>query len=105
MADWTPNTIMLWDGNKITDHGRQSLNMSVERIGTDTRMADGTLRRFHVGNKRTWSTSWDMIPSTKMSQPVSRPLTEVGLARTWSCSTWKTLTSSGLCLGAVALMV
>src|SRR5688572_12094428 len=64
MADWTTNTIMLWSGNKITDHGRETLTQNIERIGTDRRMVDGTLRRHHVGNKRTWSTSWNMLPST-----------------------------------------
>lgn len=64
MSGWKDNAIMLWNGNKITDHGRQPLNMSTERIGTDKRMADGTLRRFFVGNKRTWSLSWENIPST-----------------------------------------
>jgi hypothetical protein len=64
MADWTNNTIMTWNSNKITDHGRQPLNMSTERIGTDKRMADGTLRRQHVAVKRSWTVSWENIPST-----------------------------------------
>lgn len=67
MADWKNNTIMLWDGSKITDHGRGPLNMSTERIGTDRRMADGTLRRFHIKNKRTWTISWENLPSTNSS--------------------------------------
>lgn len=64
MADWTTNTIMLWNGQKVTDHGRGPLSMPMERIGTDKRMANGTLRRYLVANKRTWSTTWENIPST-----------------------------------------
>lgn len=66
--NWTTNTIMGWNGNKITDHGRAPLNMSTERIGTDKRMADGTLRRQHVAVKRSWSVSWENLPSTNEIQ-------------------------------------
>lgn len=64
MAAWTTNTIMLWSGNKITDHGRSALDFSNERIGTDKRMVDGTMRRQFIANKRTWSVSWENIPSS-----------------------------------------
>lgn len=63
MADWTTNTIMTWDGDKVSDHGREALSVSTERIGTDRRMANGTLRRHFVKNKRTWSLSWNNLPS------------------------------------------
>ena len=64
MAGWKDNTIMLWDGNEIADHGRQPLSMKYERIVTDKRMADGTLRRQYIGDKRTWDVSWEDLPST-----------------------------------------
>ena len=64
MSGWQDNAIMFWGGTKVTDHGRSPLSMSTERIGTDTRMANGTLRRHQVSKKRTWSVSWEMIPST-----------------------------------------
>lgn len=63
MAGWKDNAIMSWAGTKVTDHGRQALSESVERVGMDKRMADGTLRRMHVSNKRTWNVSWDNLPS------------------------------------------
>lgn len=53
--------IMSWDGNKITDHGRDSLNVSTEQIKNESRMVDGTLRRYVVASKRTWSTGWDNL--------------------------------------------
>lgn len=64
---WTDNAAMFWhDGTtfrKITDHNRQPLSVSVERIEKKKRMVNGTLRRYTVAKKRTWSTSWDMLPS------------------------------------------
>lgn len=64
---WTSNAAMFWwDGNefvKVTDHNRSALSVSVERIEKKSRMANGTLRRYTVAKKRTWSCSWDMIPS------------------------------------------
>ena len=60
---------MFWadaSGNfrKVSDHGRAPLDESYERIESKTRMADGTLRRYTVSKKRSWSTSWTNLPST-----------------------------------------
>ncbi len=63
MPDWKSNAIMEWSGTKVTDHGRQPLTMVTERIGTDKRMVDGTLRRQHISNKRTWTVNWENLPS------------------------------------------
>jgi hypothetical protein len=66
---WKENAIMYWssDGgtnwNKISDHNRQPLSISIERFEKKNRMADGTLRRYSVAKKRTFSVSWDMFPS------------------------------------------
>ena len=48
---------------KVTDHNRAPVNVETERIETKQRMANGTLRKYVVAKKRTWSTSWDMLPS------------------------------------------
>src|SRR6478752_5988505 len=64
MLPWTNNTIMLWAGNKVSDHNRQPVSVSYERIGSQTRMANGTMRQYFVVDKRTWSTSWENLPST-----------------------------------------
>lgn len=61
---WKENAIMEWNGTKVTDHGRGPLSQNNERFGTDKRMADATLRRQFVGVKRTWTTSWENLPST-----------------------------------------
>lgn len=64
MAGWKDNAIMFWASTKVSDHGRSPLSMTSERIGNDVRTANGTLRRHHVAKKRSWSVSWEMIPST-----------------------------------------
>lgn len=63
MADWTTNTVMEWAGTKVSDHGRQTFTTNNNPIQQDKRMVDGTLRRHFVKNKRTWTTSWENLPS------------------------------------------
>jgi hypothetical protein len=67
---WTSNTIMSWTDNrgtptlrKITDHNRSALSVAFDRIEKKQRMADGTLRRYVVAIKRSWSCSWKDLPS------------------------------------------
>jgi len=70
---WQNNAIMYWssDGgttwNMITDHNRQPLAISVERLETKNRMADGTMRRYTVAKKRTFSVSWSDLPAKRNS--------------------------------------
>lgn len=68
MPIWRDNTIMLWNDNgswvKITDHNRAPLSETIERLENKQRMVDGTLRRYVVGKKRSWSCSWANLPST-----------------------------------------
>jgi hypothetical protein len=54
---------MRWGGNKITDHNRSELSLDVERIEKSSRMANGTLRRYVIADKKTFSCSWDMLPA------------------------------------------
>lgn len=48
---------------KWSDHNRSPLDISVERIERTNRMADGTMRRYSVAKKRTFTISWEMFPS------------------------------------------
>lgn len=57
-------SLMTWDGNKITDHNRAALSIAVNRISEDTRMANGTMRRYIVADKRTFSTGWSDLPQS-----------------------------------------
>jgi hypothetical protein len=47
----------------ITDDNRQPLEFSEERIEKRERMINGRMRSYHIADKLTLSTSWDMIPS------------------------------------------
>lgn len=78
MTDWTTNTIMLWDGAKVSDHSRSEFTINVERIGDDKRMIDGTMRRSVIANKKTWNTSWNNLPSAKRTGAM--PVIDGGMA-------------------------
>lgn len=54
--------LMEWNGNKITDHNRSELSISVERIESPKRMANGMMRKYVIADKRTFSVSWDDLP-------------------------------------------
>jgi hypothetical protein len=67
---WKDNALMFWstDGTtwtKVTDHNRDPLSISYERLEKRNRMADGTLRRYTVGKKRTFSADWNMLPAKR----------------------------------------
>lgn len=53
---------MRWNGNAVTDHNRAELGIDVERIEKKQRMANGTLRKYIIADKRNFSTSWTMLP-------------------------------------------
>jgi hypothetical protein len=67
MAGWQDNAIVYFkDGStwqKITDHNRAPLGITVERFETKNRMVDSTLRRYTVSKKKTFNLSWSMLPS------------------------------------------
>lgn len=70
---WKNNPVMEWstDGGttwtKVTDHGRSSLSVSIERIETEQRMVNGTKRRYVVAKKRTFSCDWENLPDKNVS--------------------------------------
>jgi|688.fasta_scaffold01697_4 hypothetical protein len=49
--------------NKVTEHNRSAFDISTERIEKSTRMANGLLRKFFIADKKTFSLSWEMLPS------------------------------------------
>lgn len=57
--------LMEWNGSKISDHNRSEISIDVDRIETSKRMANGTLRKYVVADKRTFSVSWDDLPHDK----------------------------------------
>lgn len=54
---------MSFGGNRVTDHNRSEVSIEVERIETQNRMANGTLRKYVVADKRRFSTDWSNVPS------------------------------------------
>lgn len=55
--------LLLWAGNKVTDHNRSELSIDVERIENSKRMANGTMRKYVIADKRKFACSWDMLPA------------------------------------------
>jgi hypothetical protein len=56
-----PGTTKTW--NKVTEHNRSDLGVSIERIEKVTRTSNGTLRKNYITDKRRFSASWTMLPS------------------------------------------
>lgn len=65
MGSFLTNQIMYWNDEKVSDHGRAPLEVSPERIERKDRMVRGTLRKYVVDQKRTWTTSWKDLPTLK----------------------------------------
>lgn len=81
---WKENSLIFLrtDGvnyEKLSDHNRSPLDEDIERIENKKRMADGTLRRYSVIKKRTFSCSWDLLPSSN-SIPDSLKTVDGGMA-------------------------
>ncbi len=47
----------------LSDHSRSPLQTSFETIESAQRMADGTMRKYVIANKKRISCSWTMIPT------------------------------------------
>jgi hypothetical protein len=47
----------------LSDHNRDSLTISTERLEQRQRMANGTMRSYHIADKLVISISWSMLPS------------------------------------------
>jgi hypothetical protein len=48
---------------KLTDHNRAEITVTPELIQTESRMANGTLKKYVVAQKDKISTSWSYVPS------------------------------------------
>ena len=47
----------------LSDDGRQSIDFTPTRIESRQRMVNGRMRSYHIADKLTISTSWNMLPS------------------------------------------
>ena len=48
---------------KITEHNRAPISLDVQRFEQTSRMANGSLRKLFIADKKSLSTSWSMLPS------------------------------------------
>jgi hypothetical protein len=48
---------------QLTEHNRSPIAIDTERIEKTSRMANGSLRKLFVADKKNISTSWSMVPS------------------------------------------
>lgn len=51
-------------GNRLSDHNRGELSVDNERIEIAKRMANGSLRKYVIADKRKFSVSWSDLPNT-----------------------------------------
>lgn len=51
----------------LSDHSRKDISFKPERIENRKRMINGRMRSYHIVDKLTISTSWDMLPSRAFS--------------------------------------
>ena len=56
----------------LTDHNRQPINFSYEKIEKEARMANGYLRKYVIAQKRNISVDWEMVPSVASAQTLIR---------------------------------
>lgn len=57
------DALLIFGGNKVTDHNRSDLDIDVERIETSVELANGSIRTYHRADKHTFNVSWEFIPS------------------------------------------
>ena len=57
----TPSATLAY--RSITDHNRSSFSVESNRIERTARMANGALRKFFIADKKSFSVSWDLVPS------------------------------------------
>ena len=65
-----PNGLEKEDYIILSDHNRQPMNISQQRIENRQRMVNGTMRSYHIADKITISTSWNNLPSRSFSRNV-----------------------------------
>ena len=69
MAMTMPRGSMLWIKSvgvyyKVSEHNRSEFTISPQRFEKVQRMANGSLRKYWVADKKTFNVSWDMLPHT-----------------------------------------
>lgn len=55
--------IISW--NKVTEHNRQPIEVSTNRIEQVVRMSNGSLRKFFIADKKQFSITWTTLPGRR----------------------------------------
>lgn len=50
---------------KLSEHNRSEITIDTDRIEQVQRMANGTLRKFFIADKKKFTVSWNMLPGTR----------------------------------------
>ena len=56
-----PSNTLGW--RNITEHNRSEFAVDSMRIEQTQRMSNGTLRKFHIADKKRFGLSWSMLPT------------------------------------------
>jgi hypothetical protein len=54
------------DWIRLSEHNRSEIGISIQRIEQSQRMANGSLRKFFVADKKQFSVSWNMLPGSRI---------------------------------------
>jgi hypothetical protein len=54
------------DWIRLSEHNRSEIGITQQRIEQSQRMANGSLRKFFVADKKEFSVSWTMLPGSKI---------------------------------------
>lgn len=66
-AKYVPSGVEFDDFLILSDHNRSEISIDKERIENRKRMINGTMRSYHIADKRKFSWSWDLLPSRAFS--------------------------------------
>ena len=86
-------TILATADHFMTDHNRQPVQESNEKIENAKRMANGLMRKYVIANKKSFSVSWTMIPGLS-SQTVDGYLGAIALRDLYINNYGKSMTLS-----------
>jgi hypothetical protein len=51
---------------KLSEHNRSEIGINNQRIEQTQRMANGSLRKFFIADKKEFSVSWNMLPGSRI---------------------------------------
>lgn len=66
-AKYVPSGTEFEDFIILSDHNRSEISIRKQRIENRRRMINGTMRSYHIADKREFSWNWDMFPSRAFS--------------------------------------